>query len=90
MPTYDYRCGSCRERLTVQHSLFEEPQLVCPQCGGDRMERLISRVSIVMSSLSRARDVSWIDRSLAQRLRKKASGKLNPPLRDTLDRMEKS
>jgi putative FmdB family regulatory protein len=90
MPTYDYRCRSCRERVTVQHSLSEEPQLICPRCGSDRMERLISRVWIVMSSKSRARDVSWIDRSLAARLRKKVSGKLNPPLRDTLDRMEKS
>jgi putative FmdB family regulatory protein len=90
MPTYDYRCRSCHARTTVQHSLTEEPQLTCPHCGSDEMTRIISRVSVVMSSQDRARDVSWVDRNLAGRLRKKVSGKLNPPLRDTLDRMEKS
>jgi putative FmdB family regulatory protein len=90
MPTYDYRCESCHERVTVQHGLSEEPQLICPQCGSDQMRRIISRVAVVMSSRDRSRDVSWIDRDLAGRLRKKASGSLNPTLRDTLDRMEKS
>jgi putative FmdB family regulatory protein len=90
MPTYDYRCGSCHERVTVQHSLFEEPQVICPQCGSDQMLRIISRASVVMSSDDRTRDVSWVDRNVAARLRRKASGKLNPLLRDTLDRMEKT
>jgi hypothetical protein len=54
------------------------------------MKRIISRVAVVMSNQERARDVSWIDRNLAGRLKKKASGRLNPPLCDTLDRMEKS
>jgi putative FmdB family regulatory protein len=89
MPTYDYRCRSCHERTVVQHSLSEEPRLECPYCGSEEMARIISRVSVVMSSQDRARDLSWVDRNLAGRLRKKATGKLNPPLRDTLDRMEK-
>jgi hypothetical protein len=54
------------------------------------MTRIITSIAVVASSQDRARDVSWIDRNLAGRLRKKASGKLNPPLRDTLDRMDKS
>lgn len=90
MPTYDYRCPLCQERVTVKHSLSEQPVVTCPRCGAEEMKRIISRVAVVMSNQERARDVSWIDRNLAGRLRKKTSGRLNPPLSDTLDRMEKS
>ena len=90
MPTYDYRCPSCQERVTVQHSLSEQPQVACPRCGGEEMKRIISRVTVATSYQERVKDVSWIDRNLAGRLRKKASGRLNPPLSDTLDRMDKS
>jgi putative FmdB family regulatory protein len=90
MPTYDYRCQSCQARTTVRHSLAEEPQLACPKCGSDIMTRIISGVSVVMSNQERTRDLSWVDRNLAGRLRKRVSGRLNPPLQETLDRMEKS
>jgi putative FmdB family regulatory protein len=90
MPTYDYRCQSCQARTTVRHRLAEELQLTCPECGSDMMTRIISRVSVVMSNQDRTLDLSWVDRNLAGRLRKRVSGKLNPPLQDTLDRMENS
>jgi hypothetical protein len=52
------------------------------------MTRLISRVSIVKSEQDRTRDLSWVDRDLAGRIKKKASGRLNPGLQETVDRME--
>jgi hypothetical protein len=52
------------------------------------MTRLISRVSVVKSEQDRTRDLSWVDRDLAGRIKKKASGKLNPGLREAVDRME--
>jgi putative FmdB family regulatory protein len=90
MPTYDYRCQACQLCTTVQHRLAEEPHLVCPRCGSSDMSRIISQVAIIASIQDRTRDLAWVDRNLAGRLRKKVSGKLNPPLRDNLERMEKS
>ena len=35
MPTYEYRCGSCRHRYEKRES-FEAPSLqVCPACGAE-------------------------------------------------------
>jgi hypothetical protein len=52
------------------------------------MIRLISRIHIVKSDADRSRDVSWIDRNVADRLRRKSGGRLSPDFKDTLDRME--
>ncbi|HEX5009937.1 MAG TPA: FmdB family zinc ribbon protein [Planctomycetota bacterium] len=41
MPTYDYACAACGHRFEHFQS-FSEPLLKrCPQCGKDRLERLI-------------------------------------------------
>ncbi len=88
MPLYEYRCEDCREQVTIRQSFTDETSPRCALCGSDRMSRLISRVSIVKSERDRTRDLSWIDRDLAGRIKRKASGKLNPALQETVDRME--
>ena len=88
MPLYEYRCDQCGEQVTVRQSFSDETLPCCASCGSDRMRRLISRVSIVKSEQDRTRDLSWIDRDLAGRIKKKASDKLSPGLQDTVDRME--
>jgi len=88
MPIYEYRCQECGERQATRHGLSETPALHCPACGGENLTRLISRVSVVRSETDRVRDVSWVDKELARRIKKKASGKLNPAFKATLDRME--
>ena len=41
MPTYDYACRACGHRFEHFES-FSEPRLKrCPECGKDRLERLI-------------------------------------------------
>ena len=40
MPTYEYRCKSCKYKFEVFHSMTANPELVCPNCGGS-VERLI-------------------------------------------------
>jgi hypothetical protein len=52
------------------------------------LTRVISPVAIVKSGTDRSKDLSWIDKDLSQRLRHKASGKLSPGLRETLDRLD--
>ena len=35
MPTYEYACRSCGERLEVSQSFSDEPLRTCPACGGE-------------------------------------------------------
>lgn len=42
MPTYEYRCGSCGSRFERFQKMTAEPVSVCPECGGEEVERLIS------------------------------------------------
>ena len=41
MPIYEYRCETCDERF---EELVRRPDetVACPQCGGERAERLLS------------------------------------------------
>ncbi len=34
MPTYEYRCKSCRKGLEVVQSFTDDPLTECPKCGG--------------------------------------------------------
>ncbi|MBW1921660.1 MAG: hypothetical protein DRH11_11710 [Deltaproteobacteria bacterium] len=54
MPIYEYQCRSCD--LQFQWLLLkreEEKQVACPQCGGKRVKRLISRVVYHVSEQDR-------------------------------------
>jgi putative FmdB family regulatory protein len=88
MPLYEYRCGQCRAVLTIRQSFSDENAPACSGCGARSMKRIISSVSVVKSERERASDLSWVDRNLAGRIKKKASGKLGPALQDAVDRME--
>lgn len=42
MPTYDYKCNRCNYRFEAFQSIVSEPVKICPRCGGESIERLIS------------------------------------------------
>ncbi len=88
MPLYEYRCGDCGQRLALRHGMGEPPPAGCPHCGGTSLTRLVARVAVIKSGQDRVRDLSWVDRNLADRIRKTVSGRLNESLSDALDRME--
>ena len=46
MPTYEYACGECGERLEAVQKFSDDPLTVCPACGG-RLRKLFSPVGIV-------------------------------------------
>lgn len=54
MPIYEYRCSACRK---VSEFLLLSPSSpfapVCPRCGGTEMERVLSRVRVVLSEETR-------------------------------------
>jgi putative FmdB family regulatory protein len=60
MPIYEYRCQDCRRRVSRFYRSFAdvEENASCPRCGGKRLTRLISRVSVVRSEESRLDDMT--------------------------------
>lgn len=45
MPTYEYACKACSERLEVVQSFSDAPLTECPACGGD-LRKVFSPVGI--------------------------------------------
>ena len=46
MPTYEYACAECGERLEAVQKFSDDPLTVCPACGG-RLRKVFSPVGIV-------------------------------------------
>jgi putative FmdB family regulatory protein len=88
MPLYEYRCEDCGNLLTIRQSFSDQNIPSCTACGSQQMKRIISSVSVVKTKQERVSDLSWVDKNLAGRIRKKASRKLGPALQETVGRME--
>jgi putative FmdB family regulatory protein len=48
MPTYEYKCKACGERLEVFQSMKDAPKRKCPACGKSALERLIGTGAAVI------------------------------------------
>lgn len=48
MPNYDYHCSSCGHEAEVFQKISEDPLRVCPSCGKESFERLVSRSSFAL------------------------------------------
>lgn len=46
MPTYEYVCRTCDERLEAAQSFTDDALTTCPACGGD-LRKLFGNVGIV-------------------------------------------
>lgn len=46
MPTYEYACKQCGERLEVVQSFTDDPLTECPSCGGE-LRKVFGSVGIV-------------------------------------------
>ena len=47
MPTYEYACTSCGERLEAVQSFSDDPLTTCPECGGE-LRKVFGAVGIVL------------------------------------------
>jgi putative FmdB family regulatory protein len=46
MPTYEYECQQCHERVEAVQKFTDPPLTVCPHCGGE-LRKVFSAVGIV-------------------------------------------
>ncbi len=46
MPTYEYACRECEERLEVVQSFSDDPLTVCPRCGG-QLRKVFNAAGII-------------------------------------------
>jgi putative FmdB family regulatory protein len=56
MPIYEYFCFDCRKRVSVffrTMSSASDDAAACPDCGGTRLRRLVSRVATLKSEEDR-------------------------------------
>lgn len=42
MPTYEYECKKCGEKLEVDQKITDQPLTKCPKCEAETLTRLIS------------------------------------------------
>ena len=54
MPTYEFRCESCRKSFSVILSLadYEKKKYKCPKCGGKKVKQQITAFQAVTSKKS--------------------------------------
>jgi putative FmdB family regulatory protein len=54
MPIYEYRCRTCRKKSTfITLSVKAALSPICKHCGGEDLEKLVSRVAMFRSEESR-------------------------------------
>jgi len=41
MPTYQYECASCGEKMEIMQAITDSKLTRCPHCGQDALQRLI-------------------------------------------------
>lgn len=59
MPLYEYRCASCKKRVTILTLRASEAvDAVCDRCGARTLERLMSRFAMGRSDESRLESLS--------------------------------
>ena len=50
MPIFEYRCGDCRRRFSLLVGVVAgATEMRCPRCGGEQLQKLISRFSTTRS-----------------------------------------
>lgn len=48
MPKYEYACGQCGAESEMEQRMADDPIIICPKCGEEGLERLISRSSFAL------------------------------------------
>lgn len=55
MPIYEYRCGDCKKKVSVffrSFSTVNHADARCPNCSGQHLTRLVSKVRVIHGSVA--------------------------------------
>jgi len=52
MPTYTYECPECGNRFNLFHSIMDESEKLCPECGENATRQMGGGSGISMNSNS--------------------------------------
>lgn len=54
MPTYEFQCMNCKEIFTLKMSIIEmeKTKIVCPKCGSEDVNKMISQFHAITSKKS--------------------------------------
>ncbi|MCY4079578.1 MAG: hypothetical protein OXF54_04990 [Caldilineaceae bacterium] len=105
MPIYEYYCFDCKKRVSVLFRTMAEAEAGasgCPECAGERLRRLMSRLRVLRSEENRiesmAEDASLLSgleqedpRALAHFMRKmsdETGEPLDEEMTEVVDRLE--
>jgi putative FmdB family regulatory protein len=104
MPIYEYRCNSCRRRVSIFWRKFSDAETgipECPRCQSRDLVRLVSRVAVLRSEESRLDNLAdpsslaGLDeddpKSIARWMRKmgqETGEDLGPEFGEVVDRLE--
>lgn len=63
MPTYEYRCLSCRKRFDIflTYAQYGNSPVICPHCQSAEVQRRVGRVRVAKSEESRLDSFSGVD-----------------------------
>lgn len=97
MPIYEYHCQDCRRRVSLLVRSISNPgRPTCPRCGGEHLERLMSRFARLRSEDDRLEaladpgslgDLDESDPKSVARWAKKMGKELGDDLGEDFDQM---
>ena len=98
MPIYEYYCETCRKDLSIWFGSIAQAAAqaaTCPDCGGDRLTRLISNVAVARSGPAAAAPRGQVPsqgerpQELAQAMRAAGAGRdLGKDFQEVASRLE--
>jgi putative FmdB family regulatory protein len=57
MPVYEYQCEACKHRYAVLVPAKDSEEIQpCAECGGEKVQKLVSSVSVVRSGAQKEED----------------------------------
>ena len=86
MPTYEYQCTQCSERLEAVQSFTDEALKECPSCGEPTLRKLFGNVGVVFKGSGFYRNDSRED----HRKKSEAAEKPKPSTKDAGSSAESS